>query len=67
MKNNLLEEIKNYINDADIYVCDITPDYILNNIPLHNPNVMLELGYALDKFNKNIILISNEKITKIIS
>lgn len=29
---------------------------------------MLELGYALDKFNKNnIILISNEKITKIIS
>ena len=66
MKNNFLEEIKNHINDADIYVCNITPDYILNNIPLHNPNVMLELGYALDKFNKNIILISNDKITKII-
>ena len=28
---------------------------------------MLELGYALDKFNKNnIIIILNEKITKII-
>ena len=41
MKNNLLEEIKNNINDADIYVYDITPDYILNNIPLHNPNIIL--------------------------
>ena len=27
---------------------------------------MLELGYTLDKFNKNIILISNAKITQII-
>ena len=59
--------IKNHINDAYIYVCDIISDYILNNIPLHNPNVMLELEYALDKFNKNIILISNAKITQIIS
>lgn len=25
--NNLLDKIKNYINDADIFVCDITPDY----------------------------------------
>ena len=65
--NNLLDKIKNHINDTDIYVCDITPDYILNNIPLYNPNIILQLGYTLDKFNKNIILISNEKITKIIS
>lgn len=66
--NNLLDKIKNHINEADIFVCDITPDYILNeNISLPNPNVMLELGYALDKFNKNnIIIILNEKITKII-
>ena len=49
--NNLLDKIKNHINDADIFVCDIILDHILNNILLYNPNVMLELGYALDKFN----------------
>ena len=65
--NNSLDKIKNHINEADIFVCDITPNYILNNILLYDLNVMLELGYALDKFNKNnIILILNEKITKII-
>ena len=39
--NNFLDKIKNHINDAYIFVCDITPDHILNNIPLYNLNVML--------------------------
>jgi hypothetical protein len=48
-------------------VCDITPDYIINDtISLPNPNAMIELGYALRYFeNSNIILLLNEKISKI--
>jgi hypothetical protein len=61
--NNLLIKIKNHINDADIFVCDITPDSINeNNVPLISSNVMIELGYALNKFEKNnmIILLNDE-------
>jgi len=70
-KNNshqLLNKIKNHIKSADIFVCDITPDWILNdNVSLPNPNVMIELGFALQYFEKsNIILLLNEKISKII-
>lgn len=66
--NNLLDKIKNHINKALVFVADITPDNdITNEIPLSNPNVMLELGYALslDTFdNSNIILLCNENISK---
>jgi hypothetical protein len=63
--NNLLDKIKNHINKALIFVADITPDNILNDIPLPNPNVMLELGNAINIFgNSNIILLCNEKISK---
>lgn len=63
--NDLLTKIKNHIEEALIFVADITPDNILADIPLPNPNVMLELGYALDTFdNSNIILLCNEKISK---
>jgi len=60
----LLNIIKNYIKTADIFVGDITPDYIINNtILLPNPNAMNELGYALRYFeNSNIILLLNKKI-----
>ena len=66
--HQLLNKIKNHIKSADIFVCDITPDHILTeNIPLPNPNAMIELGYALQYFeNSNIILLLNEKISKII-
>lgn len=62
--HQLLNKIKNHIKTADIFVCDITPDYILNyNVSLPNPNAMIELGYALRYFeNSNIILLLNEKI-----
>jgi len=47
-------------------LCDITPDYILNdNTTLPNPNAMIELGYALQYFeHSNIILLLNKKISK---
>ena len=66
--HQLLNKIKNHIKSADIFVCDITPDYILNdNVSLPNPNAMIELGYALQYFeNSNIILLLNEKISKIV-
>ena len=63
--HQLLDKIKNHIDTSIIFVADITPDYILYDIPLSNPNVMLELGYALDTFgNYNIILLCNDKISK---
>ena len=70
--HQLLTKIKNHIKTADIFVCDITPDYIINekeqelkHIVLPNPNVMLELGYALEYFeSNNIILLLNESISK---
>jgi len=39
-------------------VCDITPDHIIDNeVILPNPNVMIELGYALQYFETNNIII----------
>ena len=48
-------------------MCDITPDCMINDIiSFPNPNAMIELGYALRYFeNSNIILLLNEKISKI--
>jgi hypothetical protein len=65
--HQLLDKIKNHIKNTDIFVCDITPDNIIteNEIPLPNPNVMIELGFALHHFeNNNIILLLNEHISK---
>lgn len=55
----LFKKIKYHIDSANIFVCDITSDHILNDvIPLVNSNVILELSYALDKFvNSDIILL----------
>ena len=68
----LLNKIKNHVKSSFIFVCDLTPDYIINEkesesiqIVLPNPNAMLELGFALNYFeNNNIILLMNEKISK---
>jgi len=62
--SRLLDRIIYHIKKADIFVCDLTPDTDEYLYP--NPNVMLELGYALEQFeNNNIIYILNEnyKIT----
>jgi hypothetical protein len=62
--SRLLDKITYHIKKADIFVCDLTPD--TNEYLYPNPNVMLELGYALEQFkNNNIIYILNEnyKIT----
>ena len=39
--HQLLDKIKNHIKSADIFVCDITPDFILNNI---NDTILLPTG-----------------------
>lgn len=83
----LLGKIQTHINSANIFICDITPDYSINqttnelfsdnnkyNIPIDeletyynklyyviNPNVSIELGYALSNLQENnIILIQND-------
>lgn len=65
-KNNsiLLEKITESINECDLFICDITPDYDYENKTFVNSNVMLELGYAIQKINKNnIILILDTKVS----
>jgi predicted nucleotide-binding protein len=64
--HQMLHKIMEHIDSADIFVCDMTPDHVLNEkIPLPNPNAMIELGYRLSKFlYSNIILLLDEKITK---
>jgi hypothetical protein len=63
----LLDKIKKLINECDLFVCDVTPDYIepdTNNMWV-NHNVMLELGYAISKMNENnIIVMLDTTITK---
>jgi predicted ATP-grasp superfamily ATP-dependent carboligase len=57
--SRLLDRITYHIKKADIFICDLTPD--LPDYLYPNPNVMLELGYALEQFeNNNIIYILNE-------
>jgi len=63
--NILFENIKRNIDNAQIFICDLTPDYVdinhenLNNNKIyHNANVMLEIGYA-SKINIPIIYIIN--------
>jgi hypothetical protein len=65
--HQLLDKIKNHIKSSNLFVCDITPDNFVPNteISLPNPNTMIELGYALQYFEtNNIILLLNDKISK---
>ena len=58
--NYILDKIKNHIIDADIFICDITPDYDYDGRTFINSNVMLELGFAMNYFdNNNLIFICN--------
>ncbi len=60
-KNNssfLLQKIINYINDADIFIADITiEDKTKENKFFQNSNVLFELGCALQKFGTNDIIL----------
>ena len=56
-KPYILEKILNTINDSNIFVCDITP----NNTQDYSPNVMIELGYAINKLGLSNILIIYHK------
>ncbi len=69
-KNNsgfMLEKLTNHINDADIFIADITiDDKTIDEEKkiekyFQNPNAMIELGYALQQFGtNNIILIKHD-------
>ena len=56
-KPYILDKILNTINDSNIFVCDITP----NNTQDYSPNVMIELGYAINKLGLSNILIIYHK------
>ncbi|MDR3234032.1 MAG: nucleotide-binding protein [Planctomycetaceae bacterium] len=64
---NILEKIYEKISVADIFVCDITTVGKIQNTnaskrPTPNPNVLLELGYAIAHLGwERIILVYNEK------
>jgi len=62
----LLDKIKESIDNCELFVCDITPDYIDNNgNAFVNANVMLEFGYAINKMDKNnILILLDTNITK---
>jgi len=65
--HQLLDKINNHIESSIIFVCDITPDIKQENKEYASPNVMLELGYALNVFGKsNIIILLNEHVSKYI-
>lgn len=61
----ILKKAQSQIDMCDLFICDITPDYIIEEgaHTLVNPNVMIELGYAHAK-NIDIICILNTDITK---
>ena len=49
--------IKDKIEKCDIFVADITPIYEFNNKLSPNPNVLIELGYALKAIGVNRIIL----------
>jgi len=58
--NYIFDKIKNHIIHTDIFICDITPDYESDDRIFINPNVMLELGFAMNYFERNnLIFICN--------
>jgi hypothetical protein len=48
----LLDKIKDSINEADFFICDLTPD----GENIYSPNVMIELGYALSNIPSSEII-----------
>ena len=65
--HQLLDKINNHIASSIIFVCDITPDIKQEDKEYASPNVMLELGYALNIFGKsNIIILINEHVSECI-
>jgi hypothetical protein len=68
-ETNLLNKIFDMIDNCDLFVCDLTPDKLVQNdyddnkTEYWSPNVMIELGYAMAKQNKlNIVLFVDNKV-----
>lgn len=59
--------ILNKIDNSDIFVADVTiVNNTLQNRPTPNPNVLIELGYALKSLGENrVILVQNTAFGKI--
>ena len=61
----LKDKIVNDVKTAELFICDITPDYNDNNMSFIDSNTMIQLGIALQLFkNNNILLLLDESITK---
>jgi len=64
---NIVDSIFNKIDNSDIFICDISPVTIINEkkaIP--NPNVLIELGYAVKILGwDNVICVCNLNEIKI--
>lgn len=63
----LLDGILKNIDSCDLFVCDITPEYKTPEEKYYiNPNVMLELGYAMKVLEfDNILLLLNGELENI--
>lgn len=44
----LFEKLKESIDECDLFICDVTPEYDCEEKTYINSNVMLELGYAIN-------------------
>jgi hypothetical protein len=59
------DELVNDEKSAQLFICDITPDYCDNNMAFVDSDLMIHLGLALQNFkNNNILLLLDESITK---
>jgi hypothetical protein len=59
------DEIVNDEKSAQLFICDITPDYCNDNMVFVDSDLMIQLGIALNNFKfNNILLLLDESITK---
>jgi hypothetical protein len=60
---NLDKKIFEQIDETDIFIVDVTPDYVdnVNNRTTFNEHVMIEYGYALKNYDHENILIIHYK------
>ena len=58
-------EIVNNEKSAQLFICDITPDYYNDNHAFVDSDIMIQLGIALQNFkNNNILLLLDVSVTK---
>lgn len=58
--HDLFTNIRKDIDSADLFICDMTPDYENDNKIYHNANVMLEIGYVVKKKIETIFIVNKK-------